>query len=143
MIVSWVYPFKGGSKRVHYQNENNGQKKHADAKVVKYKWYNYTSGYIHHCTIKNLEVTQIIITFTVNSIRKPYKTKSSDDACIWQYDTKYYYTLGRGSTRRTFSFVTPPEPGPDVPYTFGLIGKSNIRNFRFGMRFDLKVFFTV
>ncbi|KAI4376069.1 hypothetical protein MLD38_013863 [Melastoma candidum] len=93
MIVSWVYPFKGGSKRVHYHNEKTGEKKHANAIVVKYKWYNYTSGYIHHCTIKNLE-----------------------------YDTKYYYTIGGGDTRRTFSFVTPPEPGPDVPYTFGLIG---------------------
>ncbi|KAL0438488.1 UNVERIFIED_CONTAM: Purple acid phosphatase 2 [Sesamum latifolium] len=61
--------------------------------VVQYKYYNYTSGYIHHCTIKNLD-----------------------------YDTKYYYELGARNVTRQFWFVTPPQPGPDVPYTFGLIG---------------------
>lgn len=40
-----------------------------------------------------------------------------------QFDTKYYYEVGIGQTPRTFWFVTPPAVGPDVPYTFGLIGK--------------------
>ncbi|KAH0892138.1 hypothetical protein HID58_054567 [Brassica napus] len=40
-----------------------------------------------------------------------------------QYDTKYYYMVGVGQTERTFWFLTPPKPGPDVPYTVGLIGE--------------------
>ena len=40
-----------------------------------------------------------------------------------QFNTKYYYVVGIGHTERTFWFITPPEVGPDVPYTFGLIGK--------------------
>ncbi|KAH6820319.1 purple acid phosphatase 10 [Perilla frutescens var. hirtella] len=39
-----------------------------------------------------------------------------------QYNTKYYYQVGIGHTVRTFWFNTPPPVGPDVPYTFGLIG---------------------
>nr|CAB3474435.1 unnamed protein product [Digitaria exilis] len=39
-----------------------------------------------------------------------------------QFDTKYYYAVGIGQTVRKFWFVTPPKSGPDVPYTFGLIG---------------------
>ena len=39
-----------------------------------------------------------------------------------QFDTKYYYEVGIGNTTRQFWFVTPPRAGPDVPYTFGLIG---------------------
>ncbi|KAK8568075.1 hypothetical protein V6N12_006642 [Hibiscus sabdariffa] len=57
------------------------------------QFYNYTSGYIHHCTIRNLE-----------------------------YNTKYYYEVGLDHTRRKFWFTTPPAVGPNVPYTFGLIG---------------------
>jgi acid phosphatase type 7 len=39
-----------------------------------------------------------------------------------EYNTKYYYEVGLGNTTRQFWFITPPEIGPDVPYTFGLIG---------------------
>ncbi|GAB4848511.1 hypothetical protein Ancab_003218 [Ancistrocladus abbreviatus] len=39
-----------------------------------------------------------------------------------EYDTKYVYELGHGNTTRQFSFTTPPKVGPDVPYTFGIIG---------------------
>ncbi|CAN6714368.1 unnamed protein product [Malus baccata var. baccata] len=38
------------------------------------------------------------------------------------YNTKYYYKVGIGQSERQFWFVTPPEVGPDVPYTFGLMG---------------------
>lgn len=40
-----------------------------------------------------------------------------------QYDTKYFYQLGAGNATRRFHFTTPPKVGPDVPYTFGIIGK--------------------
>lgn len=93
MIVSWVTVDEPGSNTVLYWSENGHKKKEAKGKMNTYKFSNYTSGYIHHCTIRNLE-----------------------------YNTKYYYEVGIGHTRRTFWFVTPPEVGPDVPYTFGLIG---------------------
>lgn len=41
---------------------------------------------------------------------------------LLQFDMKYYYEIGSGKWRRRFWFFTPPKPGPDVPYTFGLIG---------------------
>ncbi|KAI5673165.1 hypothetical protein M9H77_13529 [Catharanthus roseus] len=93
VIVSWVTMEKPGSKKVRYWAENSKNKDEAKGTVTKYKFYNYTSGYIHHCTIRNLE-----------------------------YNTKYYYEVGLDHTTRTFWFFTPPEVGPDVPYTFGLIG---------------------
>ncbi|KAJ4716632.1 Purple acid phosphatase, partial [Melia azedarach] len=93
VIVSWVTQDEAGSNTVIYWSENTKQKKQAEGKVYTYKFYNYTSGYIHHCTIRNLE-----------------------------FNTKYYYVVGIGHTERTFWFTTPPEVGPDVPYTFGLIG---------------------
>ncbi|KAG6774671.1 hypothetical protein POTOM_022033 [Populus tomentosa] len=93
VIVSWVTPDERGSKTVLYWAENSELKNSADGFILKYRYFNYTSGYIHHCTIKDLE-----------------------------FDTKYYYEVGIGNTTRQFWFITPPRPGPDVPYTFGLIG---------------------
>ncbi|KAK8522140.1 hypothetical protein V6N13_115115 [Hibiscus sabdariffa] len=93
VIVSWVTEDEPGSSAVLYWSENSKQKKKAEGKFDTYKFYNYTSGYIHHCTIRNLE-----------------------------YNTKYYYEVGLDHTRRKFWFTTPPAVGPNIPYTFGLIG---------------------
>ncbi|KAG7971798.1 hypothetical protein I3843_07G152800 [Carya illinoinensis] len=93
VIVSWVTPDEPGSSTVLYWAENSQRKSRADGFIRTYKYVNYTSGYIHHCTINNLE-----------------------------FDTKYYYEVGIGNTTRQFWFRTPPSVGPDVPYTFGLIG---------------------
>ncbi|GAY52912.1 hypothetical protein CUMW_145570 [Citrus unshiu] len=93
VIVSWVTVDEPGTNTVVYWSENSEQKEQAEGKVYTYKYYNYTSGYIHHCTIRHLE-----------------------------FNTKYYYVVGIGHTERQFWFVTPPEVGPDVPYSFGLIG---------------------
>ncbi|CAE5962255.1 unnamed protein product [Arabidopsis arenosa] len=93
VIVSWVTQEAKGSNKVIYWKDNSSKKHKAHGKTNTYKFYNYTSGYIHHCPIRNLE-----------------------------YDTKYYYVVGVGQTERMFWFFTPPEIGPDVPYTFGLIG---------------------
>ncbi|KAG5247816.1 Fe(III)-Zn(II) purple acid phosphatase family protein [Salix suchowensis] len=93
VIVSWVTADESGSDTVIYWSENSIQKKQAEGKTYTYKFYNYTSGYIHHCIIRNLE-----------------------------FNTKYYYVVGVGHTTRQFWFTTPPAVGPDVPYTFGLIG---------------------
>ncbi|KAF8013513.1 hypothetical protein BT93_I1376 [Corymbia citriodora subsp. variegata] len=93
VIVSWVTQDEPGSSEVLYWSENSEHKKTAKGKVYRYEFYNYTSGYIHHCTLKKLT-----------------------------YNTKYYYEVGIGHTVQQFWFITPPEVGPDVPYTFGLIG---------------------
>ncbi|KDP41744.1 hypothetical protein JCGZ_26762 [Jatropha curcas] len=92
VIVSWVTD-EPGSSNVLYWRENSTNKKIAKGKYNTYRFYNYNSGYIHHCTIRNLE-----------------------------YNTKYYYLVGLHNTTRQFWFTTPPAVGPDVPYTFGLIG---------------------
>ncbi|KAL4556418.1 hypothetical protein LXL04_039069 [Taraxacum kok-saghyz] len=93
VIVSWVTEDEPGSSTVVYWSEDSSNKLEARGKVSTYKYYNYTSGYIHHCTIHNLE-----------------------------FNTKYYYKLGIGNTTRTFWFIVPPKVGPNVPYTFGIIG---------------------
>ncbi|KAJ9186516.1 hypothetical protein P3X46_002080 [Hevea brasiliensis] len=93
VIVSWVTTDEPGSDTVLYWSETSGVRLLAEGFHVRYKYYNYTSGYIHHCTIKNLE-----------------------------FDTRYNYVVGIGNTTRKFWFETPPKSGPDVPYTFGLIG---------------------
>lgn len=93
VIVSWVTPDEPGSNTVLYWAENSTLKQQAHGIVLTYNYFNYTSNYIHHCTIEDLE-----------------------------FDTKYYYEVGVGNTTRQFSFTTPPGVGPDVPYTFGIIG---------------------
>ncbi|CAA2953104.1 purple acid phosphatase 2-like [Olea europaea var. sylvestris] len=93
VIVSWITPDEPGSNAVIYWAANSKLKKSVHGIVLTYKYYNYTSGYIHHCTIKNLE-----------------------------YDTKYYYVVRSGNTKRQFWFTTPSKPNPNTPYTFGLIG---------------------
>ncbi|XP_076897541.1 purple acid phosphatase 2-like [Bidens hawaiensis] len=94
VIVSWVTLSEPGSSTVVYWAHNTRKRLNATGRVTRYTYYNYTSGFIHHCTIKNLK-----------------------------YDTKYHYKLGTElTTRRRFWFMTPPAVGPDVPYTFGLMG---------------------
>ncbi|KAG9456804.1 hypothetical protein H6P81_001312 [Aristolochia fimbriata] len=93
VIISWVTMDEPGSNTVLYGTSKNKRQFRAEGIVTSYKYYNYTSGYIHHCTIVNLE-----------------------------YDTQYFYEVGIGNTTRQFWFRTPPRVGPDVPYTFGLIG---------------------
>ena len=69
VIVSWVTEDEAGSSKVRYWSENSKQKKIAEGKVVTYKFFNYTSGFIHHCTIENLEVCSIpLLPFYVLSL---------------------------------------------------------------------------
>lgn len=57
MIISWITPDEVGSSMVLYWAEDSKVKKSANSTVVTYKYYDYSSGYIHHCIIKNLEVS--------------------------------------------------------------------------------------
>lgn len=93
VIISWVTVDESGSNTVQYWAEKSKHKKKAKGIATSYKFYNYTSGHIHHCVVKNLK-----------------------------HNTKYYYVVGIGHTTRMFWFRTPPKVGPDVPHTFGLIG---------------------
>ncbi|KAG2277843.1 hypothetical protein Bca52824_060398 [Brassica carinata] len=96
MIISWVTPINDdGSNFVKYwiTDSDESTKESAEASTSSYTYYDYTSGFLHHATIKGLK-----------------------------YDTKYFYELGTGRSSRRFSFTTPPKAGPDVPYTFGVIG---------------------
>ncbi|ESR38829.1 hypothetical protein CICLE_v10027113mg [Citrus x clementina] len=93
VIVSWVTPDEKYPNVVTHW-EANSKRKHKTHSIIKtYRYFNYSSGYIHHATIKRLK-----------------------------YDTKYFYQLGSGNATRRFHFTTPPKVGPDVPYTFGIIG---------------------
>ncbi|KAK4274811.1 hypothetical protein QN277_017983 [Acacia crassicarpa] len=93
VIVSWITQDEPGSSTVVYWAQHSQLKLQAHGFFLTYNYYNYTSGYIHHCTIENLK-----------------------------FDTKYFYEVGIGLTTRRFWFKTPPPVGPDVPYTFGVIG---------------------
>ncbi|OWM80294.1 hypothetical protein CDL15_Pgr019574 [Punica granatum] len=54
-----------GSSTVLCWSKNNKQKKLAEGKFQTYKFYDYSSGYIHHCTISNLEERVSSIAYNV------------------------------------------------------------------------------
>lgn len=58
VIVSWVTPvLQYPDYVVYWAAECKDKKKHkAYSSVKTYKYYTYVSGYIHHATIKHLEV---------------------------------------------------------------------------------------
>jgi hypothetical protein len=95
--VSWVTVEAEGNSTVLYGRAmDKTLDLAAEGTVTRYIYYNYTSGYIHHCTLDQQD-------------------SNLDDG------TKYYYAMGFGDTVRMFWFTTPPEPGPDMPLRLGLI----------------------
>ncbi|MBA0626451.1 hypothetical protein Godav_004117 [Gossypium davidsonii] len=93
VMISWVTADKPGSSRVQYGTFEKKYDFKADGTVANYTFYNYKSGYIHHCLVDGLE-----------------------------YETEYYYKIGEGHSSREFWFQTPPKIDPDSPFTFGIIG---------------------
>ncbi|XP_019703961.1 phosphoenolpyruvate phosphatase isoform X1 [Elaeis guineensis] len=93
VIISWVTVSEPGTSEVLYGKEEHKYEHSAQGKTTNYTFYNYKSGYIHHCLVDGLE-----------------------------YDTKYYYKIGKGDAAREFWFQTPPTIDPDAPYIFGIIG---------------------
>ncbi|CAK9198146.1 unnamed protein product, partial [Sphagnum troendelagicum] len=91
VIVSWV-TVQQSAPKVWYGIKQGDYSRVKEGQTTRYKFYNYTSGFIHRVTLNSL-----------------------------QYNTKYYYKIGE-VTVREFWFLTPPEIGLDVAYTFGLIG---------------------
>ncbi|CAM6105611.1 unnamed protein product [Calypogeia fissa] len=62
----------------------------------RYKYLDYTSGLLHHVSLRNL-----------------------------QYDTHYYYKIGISNEEYLSfygDFTTPPAPGPDTPLKFAIVG---------------------
>ncbi|MCO5562362.1 hypothetical protein L7F22_015988 [Adiantum nelumboides] len=94
VIISWVRPSNQAPHVLSYGLANDtSQFVEVNSNITSYTFANYKSGFIHHCVIKDL-----------------------------MYDTNYTYRIGQGSYFRQFWFITPPKPGPDVAYTFGVIG---------------------
>ncbi|XP_010250242.1 PREDICTED: bifunctional purple acid phosphatase 26-like [Nelumbo nucifera] len=93
VIISWVTTDEPGPNKVQYGKSKKKYSFSAEGTITNYTFYKYKSGYIHHCLVDDLE-----------------------------YDTKYYYKIGKGDSAREFWFQTPPKLGPDAPYTFGIIG---------------------
>ncbi|KAK7849862.1 bifunctional purple acid phosphatase 26 [Quercus suber] len=93
VIISWVTTAEPGTSKVQYGTSKDNSEFTAEGTVTNYNFYNYKSGYIHHCLVDGLE-----------------------------YNTKYYYKIGVGDSSREFWFQTPPKIDPDASYTFGVIG---------------------
>ncbi|XP_037463837.1 phosphoenolpyruvate phosphatase-like [Triticum dicoccoides] len=93
VIVSWVTPSEPAPSQVFYSKEENRYDQKAEGTMTNYTFYDYKSGYIHHCLVDGLE-----------------------------YNTKYYYKIGTGDSAREFWFQTPPAIDTDASYTFGIIG---------------------
>lgn len=56
VIISWITQDEPGSSTVVYWAKDTQLKRQAHGFFVTYTYFNYTSGFIHHCTIENLEV---------------------------------------------------------------------------------------
>ncbi|KAK9947495.1 hypothetical protein M0R45_003118 [Rubus argutus] len=93
VIISWVTADEPGTSKVQYGTSEKNFEFTAEGTVTNYTFYEYKSGYIHHCHVDGLE-----------------------------HDTKYYYKIGSGDSSREFWFITPPKINPDASYKFGIIG---------------------
>lgn len=56
VIVSWVTVSEPGSSEVWYGTEENKYELKAEGEKTNYTFYDYNSGFIHHCLIDGLEV---------------------------------------------------------------------------------------
>jgi acid phosphatase type 7 len=120
MIVSWVTASEPGNSTVAYGEDPARMERRADGAHTRYDYFNYTSGFIHHCTLRNLKVHLFVCPQPFFHLLCILLMAAVDG--LLQHATKYYYAMGFGHTVRTFWFTTPPKPGPDVPFKFGLIG---------------------
>lgn len=59
MTVSWVTVDEVGNSTVMYGRAMGRLDMAAEGTHTRYKYHNYTSGFIHHCTLTNLEVNSV------------------------------------------------------------------------------------
>lgn len=57
VIISWVTTAEPGPSKVQYGTSKDNSEFTAEGTVTNYSFYNYKSGYIHHCLVDGLEVT--------------------------------------------------------------------------------------
>jgi hypothetical protein len=63
MIVSWVTANELGSSTVMYSEASPDPEKMelwVEGTHTRYDYFNYTSGFIHHCNLTNLKVSQLV-----------------------------------------------------------------------------------
>lgn len=56
VIISWVTESEPGTSEVWYGTVEHEFEHKAEGKNTNYTFYNYKSGYIHHCLVDGLEV---------------------------------------------------------------------------------------
>lgn len=67
MIISWVTPLHHTPNAVTYWEADAGagrrhtHKRRARAVTTTYRYYNYTSGFLHHATVPRLKVKRWIV----------------------------------------------------------------------------------
>ena len=87
VIISWVTPDEPGSNHVQYGTSKDEYKTSAEGTVTNYTFYTYKSGYIHHCLVDGLEVTncwshkESRIIITMFSFFKGKKKRQQRQAC--------------------------------------------------------------
>lgn len=57
MIISWVTPQERHPNVVTFWAAGSKHKHKSHSSISTYKYFSYSSGYIHHATIKHLEVS--------------------------------------------------------------------------------------
>ena len=110
VIVSQVTQKARGSNTVLYWKEHSSKMLKSHGKSKTYKFYNYTSGHIHHCPIRNLEVHQKKKKKKNLEVHQHhyhnlfYRSVSDFLVLFLQYDTKYYYyyMVGVGQTEPSY-----------------------------------------
>ncbi|GFY80337.1 FG-GAP repeat-containing protein [Actinidia rufa] len=58
VIISWVTPLLKHPNVVTYWEAEGKHKRRAHSTITSYRYYNYSSGYIHHATIRNLKTLE-------------------------------------------------------------------------------------
>ena len=56
VIVSWVTPEEPGPSEVFYGKTEKQYDQKSEGTTTNYTFYDYKSGYIHHCLVDGLEV---------------------------------------------------------------------------------------
>lgn len=93
MIISWVTVDEPGSNIILYWRSKSKHKFQKKGIVTSYKFFNYTSGYIHHCTIKHLEVCSISSPVHMFTLSSCFADKGF--MCIGTYFQFYFLVLAK------------------------------------------------
>lgn len=67
VIISWVTALEPTRSEVFYGKQEKRYDRKAKGRMTNYTFYNYRSGYIHHCLVDGLEV--IYLFFPVVSLK--------------------------------------------------------------------------